>query len=57
VGEEIWVHFFWAKGLGFFIFFVDPGVLIGGSELEWEMRRTGWEGSTGCIMHWVHTST
>jgi hypothetical protein len=32
------------------------GVLIGGSELEWEMRRTGWEGSTGCIMHRVHTS-
>jgi hypothetical protein len=20
------------------------------------MRRTGWGGSTGCIMHWVHTS-
>jgi hypothetical protein len=26
-------------------------------ELEWEMRRTGWGGSTGCIMHRVHTST
>jgi len=33
------------------------GVLIGGSELEWEMRRTGWGGSTGCIMHRVHTNT
>ncbi len=32
------------------------GVLIGGSELEWEMRRIGWGGSTGCIMHQVHTS-
>jgi len=32
------------------------GVLIGGSELEWEMRKTGWGGSTGCIMHRVHTS-
>jgi len=32
------------------------GVLIGGSEPEWEMQRTGWEGSTGCIMHRVHTS-
>jgi hypothetical protein len=45
-----------------FIFFVEGGgggggvlgVLIGGSEPEWEMRRTGWGGSTGCIMHWVH---
>jgi hypothetical protein len=34
-----------------FIFFVEGGggggvvlgVLIGGSKLEWEMRRTGWE--------------
>jgi hypothetical protein len=42
-----------------FIFFVEGGrgwgwvlgVLIGGSELEWEMRRTGWGRSTGCIMH------
>jgi hypothetical protein len=25
-------------------------------EPEWEMWRTGWGGSTGCIMHWVHTS-
>jgi hypothetical protein len=25
-------------------------------EPEWEMRRTGWGGSTGCIMHQVHTS-
>jgi hypothetical protein len=32
------------------------GVLIGGSESEWEMRRTGWGGSTGCIMHRVYTS-
>jgi len=47
-----------------FIFFVEGGgggggvlgVLIGGNELEWEMRRTGRGGSTGCIMHWVHTS-
>ncbi len=67
VGEEIWVRFFWAKGLGgsWFLFFSWRGggggggvlrVLIGGSELEWEMRRTGWGGSTGCIMHRVHTS-
>jgi hypothetical protein len=47
-----------------FIFFMEGGrggggvlgVLIGGSELEWEMRRTRWGGSTGCIMHRVHTS-
>jgi hypothetical protein len=47
-----------------FIFFVEGGVggggvlwvLIGGSELEWEMQRTGWGGSTGCIMHRVHTN-
>ncbi len=47
-----------------FIFFVEGGgggggvlgVLIGGSEPEWEMRRTGWGGLTGCIMHQVHTS-
>jgi len=47
-----------------FIFFVEGGggaggvlgVLIGGSEPEWEMRKTGWGGSTGCIMHRVHTS-
>jgi hypothetical protein len=46
-----------------FIFFVEGGgggggvlgVVIGGSELEWEMRRTGWGGLTGCIMHRVHT--
>jgi hypothetical protein len=67
VGEEIWVRFFWAKGLGgsWFLFFSWRGgggrggvlgVLIGGSELEWEMWRTGWGGSTGCIMHRVHTS-
>jgi len=45
------------------IFFVEGGgggggvlkVLIGGSEPEWEMRRTRWEGSTGCFMHRVHT--
>jgi hypothetical protein len=68
VGEEIWVRFFWAKGLGrsWFYFFSWRGggggggvlgVLIGGSEPEWEMRRTGWGGSTGCIMHWIHTSS
>jgi hypothetical protein len=39
-----------------FIFFVEGGRgwgwgSKGGSELEWEMRRTGWGGSTGCIMH------
>jgi hypothetical protein len=47
-----------------FIFFVEGGrgwgwgsrVLIGGSEPKWEMRRTGWGGSTRCIMHRVHTS-
>ncbi len=56
--------FFWAKGLGFLFFSWRGGgggvgvlgVLIGGSEPEWEMRRTGWGGSTGCIMHRVHTS-
>jgi hypothetical protein len=32
------------------------GVLIGGSEPKWEMRRTKWGGSTGCIMHRVHSS-
>jgi len=68
VGEEIWVRFFWAKGLGgsWFLFFSWRGggggsgvlgVLIGGSEPKWEMRRTGWGGSTGCIMHRVHTSS
>jgi hypothetical protein len=67
VGEEIWVRFFWAKGLrgSWFLFFSWKGggggggvlgVLIGGSELEWEMRRIGWGGSTGCIMHRVTTS-
>jgi len=50
VGEKIWVHFFWAKDLGglCFLFFSWRGkewgevlkILIGGSELEWEMRRT-----------------
>jgi len=47
-----------------FIFFLEGGkggggvlkVLIGGSEPEWEMQRTGWGGSTGWIMHRVHTS-
>jgi len=47
-----------------FIFFVEGGggrggvlrVSIGGSESEWEMRRTGWGGSTGCIIHRVHTN-
>jgi hypothetical protein len=41
-----------------YIFFVEGGgvlgVLIGGSEPEWEMRRTGCGGSTGCIMDRVH---
>ncbi len=52
MGEEIWVRFFWAKGLGgsLFLFFSWRGggrgggggggvlgVLIGGSEPEWEM--------------------
>ncbi len=32
------------------------GVLIGGSEPEWEMRRTRWGGSTRCIVHLIHTS-
>ncbi len=61
------MRFFWVKGLGgsLFLFFSWRGggggggvlgVLIDGSELEWEMRRTGWGGSTGCIMHRVHTS-
>jgi hypothetical protein len=48
-----------------FIFFMEGGgggggvlgVLIGESEPEWEMQRTGWGGSTGCIMHRVHTSS
>jgi len=51
-----------------FIFFVEGGrgegggggvlgVLIGGNEPKWEMRRTGWGGSTGCIIHRVHTSS
>jgi len=59
---------FWAKGLGgsWFLFFSWRGggggggvlgVLIGGSEPKWEMRRTRCGGSTGCIMHWVHTSS
>jgi hypothetical protein len=47
-----------------FIFFVEwgegwggvLGVLIGGSEPEWEMQRTKWGGLTGCIMHRVHTN-
>jgi len=33
-----------------------PRVLISGSEPEWEIQRTGWGGSTRCIMHRVHTS-
>jgi hypothetical protein len=40
-----------------FIFFVEGGgggggvlgVLIGGSELEWEMRRTGWGDQRGAL--------
>ncbi len=45
-----------------FIFFVEGGgggvlgVLIGGSEPEWKMRRTGWRALTRCIMHRVHIS-
>ncbi len=57
MGEEIWVRFFffsWRGGGGGGGVL---GVLIGGSELEWEMRRTGWGGSTECIMHRVHTSS
>jgi hypothetical protein len=60
VGEEIWVRFFWAKGLGgsWFLFFLWRGggggggvlgVLIGGSELEWEMWRTGWGDRRGAL--------
>ncbi len=56
VGEEIWVRFFWAKGKRV-IFFVEGGgggggvlrVLIGGSELEWEMRRTRWGDRRGAL--------
>jgi len=56
VGEEIWVHFFWAKGLrgSWFLFFFlwrgggggggVLGVLIGGNEPEWKMWRTKWGG-------------
>ncbi len=52
MGEEIWEghDFYFFRGGGVL------GVLIGGSEPEWEMRRIGWGGSTGCIMHRVHTS-
>jgi hypothetical protein len=25
-------------------------------EPEWEMRKIGCKRSTGCIMHWVHTT-
>jgi hypothetical protein len=60
VGEKIWVRFFWAKGLGGsgFLFFSWRGgggegevlgVLIGESELEWEMRRTGWGDRQGAL--------
>jgi hypothetical protein len=49
VGEEIWVCFFWAKGLGGSWRGGGGGggvlgVLTGGSEPDWEMRRTGWGG-------------
>jgi len=44
VGEEIWVHFFsWSPRGGVL------GVLIGGSEPEWEMRRTGWGDRRGAL--------
>ncbi len=54
------MHFFWAKGLGGsgFLFFSWRGgggegevlgVLIGESELEWEMRRTGWGDRQGAL--------
>jgi hypothetical protein len=68
VGEEIWVRFFWAKGLGgsWFLFFSWRGgegggggvlgVLIGGSEMEWEMWRTGWGDWRGALCTRVHTS-
>ncbi len=60
VSEEIWVRFFWAKGLGgsWFLFFSWRGggggggvlgVLIGGSEPEWEMRKTGWGDRRGAL--------
>jgi hypothetical protein len=60
VGEEIWVRFFGANGLrgSWFLFFSWRGggggggvlgVLIGGSELEWEMRRTGWGDRRGAL--------
>jgi hypothetical protein len=48
-----------------FIFFVEGGkggggvlgVLIDGSEFEWEMRRTGWGGDQrGALCTRVHTS-
>jgi hypothetical protein len=47
-----------------FIFFVEGGrggggvlrVLIGGSELEWEMRRTGWGDRRGALCTRVHTN-
>jgi hypothetical protein len=51
MGENIWMRFFWAKGLegSWFLFFSWRAgksgvlrVLISESELEWEMRRTGW---------------
>jgi hypothetical protein len=32
------------------------GVLIGGGELEWEMRRTGWGDRRGALCTRVHTS-
>jgi hypothetical protein len=48
-----------------FIFFVKGGgggggvlgVLTSESELEWEMRRTGWRDRWGALCTRVHTST
>jgi hypothetical protein len=51
LGGSCFLFFSWRGGGGGVL-----GVLIGGSEPEWEMRRTEWGGSTGCIMHRVHTS-
>jgi hypothetical protein len=64
VGEEIWMHYFWAKGLGgsWFLFFSWRGWVWGFRGLNrWNWTGVGnvkdWVGgSTGSIMHQVHTS-
>ncbi len=48
------MHFFWAKGLGGSWRGGGGeggvlGVLIGGSEPEWEIRRTGWGDRWGAL--------